>query len=87
MSCTRCGHIRGALDSDKKCHECGLTPAQWASAPIEHDEEEELATGEVEPPVAYTDTPHAPDPAELFATAPPGGSGRYEPNPELKVRR
>jgi hypothetical protein len=86
MSCARCGHIRGALESEKKCGHCGLDPARWNTAPVEDWEDVTAPGGYIEPPVPHSETPHGAEPAELFATS-PAGTDPGDVNPELKVRR
>jgi nucleotide-binding universal stress UspA family protein len=84
-SCPGCGHIRGAMASEKTCSRCGRHPAIWDSAPVSWAPADALerAVGESvfdEPTGQQTS-----DTMELFQSSPPGTEG-YDVNPELRVR-
>lgn len=84
-SCTRCGHIRGNMESSARCSRCGLEPATWDSAPVTGRPADELERAVGESLDGEVGTSRTNDPAGLFPTSPPGTEG-YNINPELRVR-
>jgi hypothetical protein len=85
QSCAACGHMRGALESEKSCGGCGADPATWLTAEVTPGPVDgaEAAVGEGLPGTEVEQTPN--EPQAPFATAPPGTEG-YDVNPELRVR-